>query len=212
MFSFFSLVSLFLLSLTIQTKDTGRDMRSEINQEKFVLPAFSHLVIKDGCNVRLSYSPSDKLEIGYFKDLVLEKPIYSVAGDTLTIVPFPEQKGFFTNLYCSNLKSISITNARLDITEYKQSKLVIDELGSHIYTYSNSTIDTLDLRCINSNFRIDGGNIKYAQLSLKKSGAELYLGKIEEMKAELSDTSNLSTNKVLLSNIKTDESSRYFSR
>ncbi|HBL74878.1 MAG: hypothetical protein A2W90_07105 [Bacteroidetes bacterium GWF2_42_66] len=210
--SFFSVFTLFMLSLTIQTEDRGKKMFDEMKQEKIALPAFSHLVIKDRCNVQLQYSPADTLKIGYFRGLILEKPIYTVVGDTLIIEPFPEQNGFYTNLSCSNLKSISIAHARLDISDYKCFKLKIDEMASTIYMNSSSSLDTLIMHCIDSNYRIDTKGLKSVQVLLKKSRGEFYGGMIEEMKAELLDTSQLSTNKVLLTSIKADESSRYFSR
>ncbi len=210
--SFFSVFTLFMLSLTIQTEDREKNMFDEMKQEKIALPAFSHLIIKDGCNVGLNYSPVDSLKIGYSRDLKLERPIYSIKGDTLIIESFPDKKGFYTNLSCSSLKLISLTHARLDISNFKCSKLKIDEVSSSIYINSSSTLDTLIMHCIDSHYRIDAKGLKSVQILLKKSRAEFYGGTIEEMKAELRDTSNLSTNKVLLSNIKADESSRYYSR
>ena len=208
--SFFSVVSLFMLSLTIQTKNHSEDVFDEMKHESYALPAFSHLIIKEGCNVRLDEEGSgDSLRIDYSRDLKLEHPVYSVNRDTLIIEASPGRGGFFASLSCNNLKSVSITRAELNVSKLKCSRLKIDEVSSRIYMNSSLSLDTLIMHSIDSYYRIDLKRMKSVQVLLEKSSAEFWGGTIEEISAEIRDTSSLSINKVLLSNVKSDESSNY---
>jgi len=98
--TFFGVIGLFLLSLIIQTdpKNRGNRELQEMKREAFTLPSISHLIVHEGCNVRLTSGQADSIKIGYHKDLVLDHPVFSVSGDTLIIDKFPEDKGFFTEL------------------------------------------------------------------------------------------------------------------
>ena len=207
--SFFSVISLFMLSLTIQTKNPSDHAYRELNHESYALPAFSHLVIKEGCNVRLDEGPSDSLQVDYPRELKLEHPVYSVNGDTLIIEASPRGEAFFTSLSCNNLKSLRITSAELNVSGLNCSRLKIDQISSRIYIDSSSSLDTLTLHSIDSHYRTDLKRMKSAQVLLEKSSAEFWSGTIEEMSAEIRDTSTLNLSKVLLSNVKSDESSSY---
>lgn len=207
--SFFSVISLFMLSLTIQTKNPSEDVYRELNHESYPVPAFSHLIVKEGCNVRLDEGPSDSLQVNYPREMKVEHPVYSVSGDTLIIEAPPRGKAFFTSLSCNNLKSLRIANAELNASKLKCSNLKIDELNSRIYIESSSSVDTLILHSVNSHYRGDLKRMKSVQILLEKSSAEFWGGTIEEMSAEIRDTSTLNTGKVLLSNVKSDESSSY---
>ncbi|MEL7588965.1 MAG: hypothetical protein AAGU19_19795 [Prolixibacteraceae bacterium] len=207
--SFFSTVSISLLSLTIQTRNPSDDAYRELNHESYALPPFSHLVIKEGSNVRLDEGPADSLQVDYPREQKLEHPVYSVKGDTLIIEAPPHGQSFFTNLSCSKLKSLRITRAELNVSGLNGSMLKIDQVGSRIYIDSSSNLDTLTLNSIDSHYRADLNRMKSVQVSLEKSTAEFWGGTIEEMNAEIRDTSSLSVNKVLLSNVRSDESSSY---
>jgi len=89
------------------------------------------------------------------------------------------------------------------------SRLKIDQISSRIYIDSSSSLDTLTLHSIDSHYRTDLKRMKSAQVLLEKSTAEFWGGTIEEMSAEIRDTSTLNLSKVLLSNVKSDESSSY---
>lgn len=207
--SFFSVISLFLLSLTIQTKNLSENVYKELKHESYALPAFSHLIIEEGCNVRVNEGPADSLQVDYPRELKLEHPVYSASGDTLIIKATPHGKAFFTSLSCNNLKSLRITSAELNASKLKCSSLKIDELNSRIYIESSSSVDTLILHSVDSRYRGDLKRMKSVQILLEKSSAEFWGGTIEEMSAEIRDTSTLNISKVLLSNVKSDESSNY---
>jgi len=82
--TFFGVIGLFLLSLIIQTdpKNRGNRELQEMKREAFTLPSISHLIVHEGCNVRLTSGQADSIKIGYHKDLVLDHPVFSVSGDT----------------------------------------------------------------------------------------------------------------------------------
>lgn len=207
--SFFSVISLFMLSLTIQTRDTRDRVYSGLKHESYALPAFSHLIVKEGCNVRLDNGPADSLQVDYLRGLKLEQPVYSVSGDTLIIEASPAGQAVFTSLSCSNLKSLRITCAELNASGLNCSRLKIDQLSSRITIDSSSSLDTLTLHSIDSHCRADLNRMKSVQVSLKKSTAEFWGGTIEELSAEIRDTSSLNIIRVLLSNVRSDESSSY---
>jgi len=213
--SFFSVIGLFLLSLMIQTDPKNRGDREsrEMKQEAFALPSISHLIVNEGCNVRLTGGQTDSIKIGYGKDLVLDHPVFTISGDTLIIDKFPNNKGFYTEVICTDLKSVQISNAYLNIEEKSFSELNIEGVNSTIDINNNTSIQLASIHLTtNSRLWCNNSTLKTVQLITDKSNAEFNINQIAELKAELRDSSELSTWKVLHSDVKTDETSRYYSR
>lgn len=213
--SFFGVVGLFLLSLLIQTdpeKRGNKELR-EMKKEEVALPAISHLIVNEGCNVRITRGVSDSLKIGYKKDLVLEHSIYTVVGDTLIINKFPNDKGFYTDILCSKLTAIQITNSYINIDQNNFPELNIEGANSTIDINNDVSIQLaiIHLRA-GSKLWCNNSILEKIQLNLEKSSADFNIDDISEMKAELRDSSELTVQKVLHSDVKTDETSHYYSR
>jgi len=213
--SFFGVVGLFLLSLLIQTdpeKRGNKELR-EMKKEEVALPAISCLIVNEGCNVRITRGVSDSLKFGYKKDLVLEHSIYTVVGDTLIINKFPNDKGFYTDILCSKLTAIQITNSYINIDQNNFPELNIEGANSTIDINNDVSIQLATIHLTaGSKLWFNNSILEKVQLNLEKSSADFNIDDISEMKAELRDSSELTVQKVLHSDVKTDETSHYYSR
>jgi len=210
--SFFSIIGLFLLSLMIQKKDPTND-RNNMKEEKFALPPFSHLIITKGSTVRLSSGMSDSIKLGYNKEWKMEHPVYFVNKDTLTIEPYPEKKGYYTELICRDLKSITILQARLDIDSFHVDSLKLEGTCCEVDINNLAAIKSLNIHLQSKSWLwCNSPTIDLINLNLEQSKSEFNVDQFVELKAELRDSSELSAGKVLHSNVKTDETSRYYSR
>jgi hypothetical protein len=213
--SFFGIVVLFLLSLLIQTDPEKRANKelSEMKKEEVALPTIFHLIVNEGCNVRIARGVSDSIKIGYRKDLVLEHSIYTVSGDTLIINKFPNDKGFYTDILCSKLTAVQIKNSYVNIDQNYFPELNIEGANSTIDINNNVSIQlaNIDLKA-GSRLWYNNSKLEKLQLNLEKSRADFDIDQIAELKAELRDSSELTVQKVLRSDVQTDETSRYYSR
>jgi hypothetical protein len=212
---FFSVIGLLLLSLLIQNNPEKRGNKEfrEIHREVVALPTFSHLIVHDGCNVRIINGISDSLKIGYKKDLVLEHSIYTINGDTLIINQIPDNKGFYTDLTCTKLKSIQTTNSYIIIDQFSFAELNIDGTNSTIDINNNVSILFATIHLTNgSRLWYNNSTLGKVNITLVRSSTEFNIDKITELKAELRDSSELTVGRVLHNDVKTDETSRYYSR
>jgi len=209
--SFFGVIGLFLLSLLIQVPKGKHDVNFET--ETVALPQFSHLVVTKGANLQVTFGASDSIKLSHNKGIIITKPVYWTKGDTLIVDPIPNQENFFLELTCRTLKSISLTESRIDLRQIGLGNLQIEGTNAEISFNDNVIIDSL---CLNlssgSQFWCNSSTLKTVNLIADKSNADFSIDQITELKAELRDSSELSTWKVLRSDIKTDESSRYYSR
>jgi hypothetical protein len=213
--TFFGIIGLFLLSLLIQTNPEKRGNKElrEMNREAVSLPKFSHLIVHGDFPFTLLKGNADSIKFGYARDLQLIQPIYFLKGDTLIVDPIPNNKGYYIEVLCSRLKSITLEGARLDIQEINFSALRIDGRKSEISLNNMVSIDSAIIQLRDSSrLWCNDSKIKLLQIIMQNSNAEFNIEVIEDMKAELRDSSELSVGKVLHSDVKTDETSRYYSR
>jgi len=210
--SFFSIIGLLLLSHLIQMKPTNwYDLRDEV---KTKLPTINHLTLHDIPLVQLSIGDSSKMVYWHLKTLPTNNAFYSVNGDTLIINRPPEnisENGLY--LYTKELKSVTILNAGLGINKHTITNLKIEVIKGNI---SLNDIDSLE--SINIHLKENSGiwcykdKLKSVVMSLEDSKAELNVDVINELKAELRDSSALTVQKVLHSDVKTDETSHFYIR
>jgi hypothetical protein len=209
--SFFGVIGLFLLSLLIQVPKGKHDVNFET--ETVALTQFSHVVVTKGANLQVTFGASDSIKLSHKKGIIITKPVYWTKGDTLIVDPIPNQENLFLELTCRTLKSISLTESRIDLRQIGLGNLKIEGTNAEISFYDNVVIDSL---CLNlssgSHFWCNSSTLKTVNLIADKSNVDFSIDQIAELKAELRDSSELSTWKVLRSDIKTDESSRYYSR
>jgi hypothetical protein len=194
-------------------KENSSDFAQNIKEEKFALPPFSHLILTKESTVSLSSGTSDSLIIGFNKKFELNNPIYSMKGDTLIIDTYLKGKGYYTRLICKKLTSVKLHQARLDINMFKVDSLNIAGSGSEVDINNCAAIRSLNINLQSKSWLwCNSQAIELIRLNLDESHSEFNVDRLKELKAELRDSSELSVDKVLHSDVRTDETSRYYSR
>lgn len=210
--SFFGVIGLFLLSLLIQV-DPKKYENDHIKNETLVLPAFNHLVVEKGSNLTLIQDLADSIKLTYEKGVIISKPVYSMKGDTLVVSPVESKDYCFIELRFRNLKSIQATNCSLVLNKILAESLFVEATNVELNFHDAVTLDSLKIKLLTgSNFWCNSSTLKTVNLFADQSNADFSIDQIAELKAELRDSSELSTWKVLRSDVQTDETSRYFSR
>ncbi len=209
--SFFGVIGLFLLSFLIQVPLDKRGFQFESETE--ALPQFSHLVVTKGAYLIVSYGSSDSIRLSHKKGTIVTKPVYWTKGDTLIVDPIPNQEIFSLNLTCSGLKSISLTESQIELSQITLGNLQLEGKNAEINFSNDVKIDSLWLNLSSgSNFWCNSSKLNAVNLQADKSNVDFSIDQITELKAELRDSSELSTWKVLRSDVLSDETSRYYSR
>ncbi len=210
--SFFSAVGLFLLSLLIQV-DPQKFENEKYQNETIALPSFNHLIVEKEYNLTLVQGLADSIKLTYEKGVVIAKPIYTMRGDTLVISPEPNKDFCFYELSFKNLKSIKATSCKFELNRISAAKLRLEGTSAEINFSDAVTLDSIEMKLLaGANFWSNNSKVNVLTLNVSKSRAEFNIDVIKELKAELLDSSELSTWKVLRSNVQTDETSRYYSR
>ncbi len=210
--SFFGAIGLFLLSLLIQV-DPKKFENEKYQNETIALPSFNHLIVEKEYNLTLVQGLADSIKLTYEKGVVIAKPIYTMRGDTLVISPEPNKDFWFYELSFKNLKSIKATSCKFELRKLSLQNLYINGTGAEINFSDAVELDSLKMNLFfNSQFWTNSSKLKTVQLIADKSNADFSIDQIAELKAELRDSSELSTWKVLRSDVKSDETSRYYSR
>jgi hypothetical protein len=210
--SFFGVIGLFLLSLLIQI-DPDKKRKDLIENEAFAIPPFNHLVVEKGSNLTLIQDLADSIKLTYEKGIIISKPVYSMKGDTLVISPVASKDYCFIELRFRNLNSIQATNCSFVMNKISAESLLIEATSVQINFYDAVALDSLKIKLsTGSNLWCYSSTLKTVNLIADKSNVDFSIDQLAELKAELLDSSELSTWKVLRSDIKTDESSRYYSR
>jgi len=209
--SFFGVIGLFLLSFLIQVPSEKRGLQFESETE--ALPPFSHLVVTKGAYLIVSYGSSDSIRLSHNKGTIVTKPVYWTKGDTLIVDPIPNQEHFSLNLTCSGLKSITLAESRVELSQITLRNLQLEGKNAEINFSNDVIIDSLWLNLSSgSNFWCNSSKLNTVNLQADKSNVDFSIDQITELKAELRDSSELSTWKVLRSDVLSDETSRYYSR
>lgn len=208
---FFGLVALILLSLLIQFDIEKKPVFERIDID---LPPHKHLVVSNSRgNINFDKVYKNSANLLYFTKDEFIVPEFVLTGDTLIITS--PNKGFIGN--------ISMSDAELKTITVRESHLNIDNIASDsIKLFANSgsfniTIrHSLDYICMelkqNSKATLNGSIVKDFEIELKDSKAELWIEQIDELRANLQNSSQLSSKKVISTKINSDPSSRYYSR
>ncbi|HNW51893.1 MAG TPA: hypothetical protein PKH79_12480 [Prolixibacteraceae bacterium] len=213
--TFFGLIALFLLSLMIQSNPEKRKSRQlqEMKEEEIALPPISHLVVEKGCNIEIRKGVSDSLSISYEHSTKIEGPLYFIKGDTLHFNALKEEKNIYFQLSCQNIESISLTDARADFRNIDIQNLLIEAQNSSIDIDEDVSLLSATIRLQNnSNLWSNSDKMRKVKINLDHSKAELSGSQLEELNAELRDSSELTAPQVLQCNIKKDLASSYYSR
>jgi len=210
--TFFSIIGLFLLSLMIQKKPSNwQEMR---NEERIQLPAINHLKLHNIHSVKLCMGDSSRMNYWHLKTLQTNNSFFSVNSDTLVINRSPEnidENGLF--VYLKNIKSVSVFNSDLSIGKFKISDLKTDLVHGNIYLQNIDSIQNLIIQLKEKSlFWCNPKIVNSIVMNLENSSANFNDAIIIDLNAELTDSSDFKVEKVLQSNVKTDETSNFHSR
>ncbi len=210
--SFFGVVGLFLLSLLIQV-DPKKFENENIQNETISLPSFNHLIVEKEYNLTLIQDLADSIKLTHEKGVVIAQPIYTMRGDTLIIKHERNEDYRFFEIHFKNLKSIKATNCHFELNRISAANLKLEGTSAEINFGDAVTLDSIEMKLLaGANFWSNNSKMNVLMLNVSKSRAEFNIDVIKELKAELRDSSELSTWKVLRSDVQTDETSRYYSR
>jgi hypothetical protein len=208
---FFSLVGLFLLSLLIQV-DSDKQERG-FHQEAISLPPFKHLVLLNSASIDVYQGENDSAFVHFDSKTEAVFPDYELKGDTLVLVWANKDFNWSRTISCSNLKSVRVENSRLNINKLAIDSFKVAAFGSEIHINNKVEIEHICLQANQkSNVKINEAIVKSIDAKVKCSRAELHIKQLDELRAELQDSSILSTWKVLHTDVISEPMSRYYSR
>jgi hypothetical protein len=210
--AYFSFIVLIFLSLLIPFKILKWN---DLNMEETInISPVNHLVIQDISYCGIVESETNKIVYWHLKTLPRSIDFYSIKGDTLLINNHPlnlADNGL--SLCLNNLESIEIKNSHISIDTLSNGELNVflskGELGL------SERIN--GLKKLNVHLREKSWlwcyctGLKEVKLDIDNSNAD-FSEAVDELKANLRDSSELSVNKVLHSDISTDKTSRYISQ
>ncbi|HOO84005.1 MAG TPA: hypothetical protein PLS94_05555 [Prolixibacteraceae bacterium] len=208
---FLSLVGLFLLSLLYQfDKDK---QHHGIQQAAIALPPFKHLVLLNSADVNLVQAKTDSAIVHFDSKTEALFPKFELKGDTLEL-SWPNHDGNWgRNINCSGLKTVTVKNSRLNINGFASDSIGIFAEAGEIHVNYNVKFDHISLEIAQKSFaKIKGTVVKSVDAKVKYSYAELHIEQLGELRAELQDSSTLSTWKVLHTDVISEPMSRYYSR
>jgi hypothetical protein len=207
---FFSLTGLFLLSLLIQVDK--EQLNAQYEKAAIALPPFRHLVLINSAYVDILQSDSDS---ALYLDTTTEAvmPVFELKGDTLELSWPNHDADWGRYIYSSNLKTVSVKNSYLRMRALASDSIWFFAEAGEIYIDSDNENEFIALEMNDKSFvRINSSLVKSVDAYFKNSSAELHIEQIEKLKAELQDSSTLSTWKVLHTDVTSDSTSRHYSR
>jgi hypothetical protein len=208
---FFSVVGLFLLSLLIQVDP--KDREPEYKNEAMALPPFKHLVLQNSEPVTIIQAQTDSAFVDYATKNQAVFPEFELKGDTLILTWAKQENNWGRSISCSQLKSVTVKGSRLDINEFAMDTLKVEAEGGEFYLNSSSHIGYLNLDLKQKSFaHFECKTVNQLETRVVYSNLELQIEQIGNLRAELQDSSSLTTWKVLHTDVRSDETSRYYSR
>jgi hypothetical protein len=209
---FFSLLGLFLLSLLIQIDPNKQEIKLE--EKDITLPPFKHLVLLNSQDVEIQKGYSNSAWGFVNVDTLDFLPKYELKNDTLVLNWSQSDNNQRKTITCTNLKTISVENSRIRITNFMSDSLYLDAQKGIISFYASSNIDYLQIELAqNSYLSFEGTNVKTLEINLSQSDALFSLSQNDTLKATMQNQSNLNTfGKILQTEVDSDASSKYFSR
>lgn len=208
---FFSVVGLFLLSLLIQVDP--KDSNPRYKEKAMALPPFKHLVLHNSEPVTIIQAQTDSAFVSYFFESQAVFPEFELKGDTLILAWAKDENNWHRTISCSQLKSVTVKGSRLDINEFAMDTLKVEADGGEFYLNLGSHIGYLNLDLKQKSFaHFECKTVNQLETRVVYSNLELQIEQIENLRAELQDSSSLTTWKVLHTDVRSDETSRYYSR
>lgn len=207
---FLSLVGLFLLSLLIQVEKENNKLRYE--RTAIALPEFNHLQLLNSASVDLIKSGTDSAIVHFDKKTEAMLPVYEMKGDTLVLSWPNQENNWERTISCSNLKTVTVKNSRLNVNQIDCDSIWIFAEAGEVYIGGRVEMDYISLDLNQKSFaKVNGTIVKSVDANVKYSRAELHIEQLGELRAELQDSSTLSSWKVLHTDVRSDPMSRYYS-
>lgn len=209
--TFFGIIGLFLLSLTIQVKPRIIEAVSK----SVSLPQFRHLVVNSSCNLTLSVGSNDSIRWIYKKNTNPDPPSFSSKGDTLFINwQMVKQDPFFLiEVSCNDLESVTVSESTLKLNQLKAEKFQIIGNQCNVNFRDHISVDSIAIDLENgSNLSCSNSTFRSANIKLLSSQASFYNVPIDELTANIRLNSVLSANQVLHANVSKDFNSKYSSQ
>jgi hypothetical protein len=208
---FLGLVGLFLLSLLIQVNP--KKQKPQFEKKAIDLPPFNHLVLRDSYNVKLHQAETDSAWVLVKVDSLALLPEFVMKSDTLVLSWENNENNWNKTISCSNLKTISIENSKVDINNLPVDSLRINAVKGKIYYKVSSNMSYLQMNLAqNSSIKMNGQGVKTIEADVSRSKARIWLNLTDTLRASLRNQSELSAKQVLQTNVESDASSRYYSK
>jgi hypothetical protein len=206
------IIVLFMLSLLIEKKEKNiKQIPANLLSEKQPLPVIRHLRVNDSGMVNVSSGESDSIEILFEKGKKPDYPFYRVDGDTLIIdrLSHTDQIHLFVTL--KNLESAKIIRSSLTVKKLTTQRFGVLADSSMVH-FTNCSTDTLQLTLNGrTHCTFDNKYLAFVNIESKNSTCRLESETIGELVSNLESHSELSVNKALKYNVKTDSTSVFFS-
>lgn len=208
---FFGLVALILLSLLIQFDIEKKPVFERIDID---LPPHKHLVVSNSRgNINFDKVYKNSANLLYFTKDEFIAPEFVLSGDTL-IITSPNRASIGNiSMSDSELKTITVRESHLDIANFTCDSIKLFAINGSFNIIIRNSLDYICMELKqNSNATLNGSMVKDFEIELMDSKAELWIEQIDELRANLQNSSQLSSKKVISTKINSDPSSRYYSR
>jgi hypothetical protein len=208
---FMSLVVLLLLSLLIQFEKEEKPRFERIDID---IPPHKHLVVVNSRgNINFDKVYKNSAILLYHKEDQIVVPEFELKGDTLIFMS--PNKGSIGNISMSgsDLKTITVRNSHLRIDNIATDSLKLVAINGSFHVNTKDSLDFIFMELKQkSKATFNGSLVKDFEINLFDSNAELWIEQIDELRANLYNSSQLSTKKVVSTKVSSDSSSRYYSK
>jgi len=207
--SFFSVIGIFLLSLTIQSEPR----KIETERKSVPWPKYRHLVVNSNCNLFLLEEVKDSIRWVYKKNTNPAPPNFTSKGDTLFVNwQVKKDELFFIEIYSKELESVDLNESTLSLTQLNATRFQINGNQCEVNMLGPLSVDSISINLKGqSNLQCSNTIIKSANIKLENSEAWLNMP-LNELIANISQNSNLYAKQVLQANVKKDASSKYYAQ
>lgn len=208
--SLFSIIGLFLLSLTIQSDPR----KIETERQSVSLPQCRHLVVNSNCNLSLLVGLNDSLTWQYKKNTNPDPPSFSSKGDTLFLNwHVVKDAPIVVAIFCKVLESVTVNESTLYLTQLNATRFQINGSQCKVNLLDNISVDSISINLKNgSNLSSSNTTLKSANIKLESSEARFYNVPLNQLTANISQNSTLYAIQVMHANVTKDESSKYYAQ
>jgi hypothetical protein len=179
------------------------------------LPPFHHLVLNDVRDVDVRVSTTDSVIVFHNPSTIAIMPNYHIKGDTLMVTwPYKEKEMQWSKtITCAKLRSITLKNSKIDFHGLNADSLSILAHSGDITMNYGGVVKYFSINLqADSKLWCNMGPISSVKLDMSHSAATFRADIIGHLQAELRNASEINVQKVLRTEVTSDESSRYYSR